>query len=145
MSSSDWLDALESALDTGSGVAVADADLGEAQIALAFAAGREISVPDAELQGAVRRALFVLAAGGDPARGLDLSGRAVETLADDLDRPLRRKNLSAGLEGLRAAAGGRSAVTAVLETLRGDGDLAWRAFSAALMLDALAQDDLADG
>ena len=42
-----------------------------AVVALAYAAGERISIPDAERRGAARRALLLLAAGGDPGRGLD--------------------------------------------------------------------------
>ena len=122
-----------------------DVDLTDAQIALALLAGEEISVPDDELKGAVRRALLVLAAGGNPGRGLDLGGRAAETVADDLDSPFRRAILTAGLEALRAEAVGFSTVAEVIESLRLDDDLAWRAFSAARLVEALERDELADG
>ena len=53
-------------------------------------AGRKIAIDDDELNGAVRRAELLLAAGGDPHRPLDPFGRAATALADDLDTPERR-------------------------------------------------------
>ena len=55
----------------------ADESLPTALVVLASLAGREIPLEEAELHGAARRALLLLAAGGDPERGLDLNGRAV--------------------------------------------------------------------
>ena len=144
MSAPSWLDELESALSEHDIAAVDSDERSEALIALAMAAGQEIPVPDDEVRGAVRRALFVLAAGGDPSRGLALDGRAVETMADDLDTPFRRKALLAGIEELRAQAGERRAVVEVLDALRDDDTLAWRAYSAARMVEAITEDHLSD-
>ena len=144
MSAPSWLDELESALSEHDIAAVDSDERGEALIALAMAAGQEIPVPDDEVRGAVRRALFVLAAGGDPSRGLALDGRAVETMADDLDTPFRRKALLAGIEELRAQAGERRAIVEVLDALRDDDTLAWRAYSAARMVEAITEDQLSD-
>lgn len=141
----DWLDQLDAALREHAGLEEGDTGHGEALVALALAAGREVTVPDDELRGAVRRALLVLASGGDPNRGLDLNGRAVETLADDLDSPFRRETLAGGIDELRAQAAERTAIVDVLDRLRADGDLAWRAFSAARMVEAITEDELPGG
>ena len=135
MSGDAWLDELDAALSSRD----EEGDQGEALIAIALAGGREIEIDEDELNGAVKRSLFVLAAGGDPSRGVDLHGRAVETIAEDLDSPFRRKILMAGLQDLRARAGRRAGVVAVLAELESDPELAWRAFSAARMAQLLSR------
>jgi hypothetical protein len=103
---------------------VNEADL----VSVAWIAGRGVDLDPEELQGALRRALLLLAAGGDPRREPELDGRAVTSLAAELDRPERRAELAAALRELRNA-------TAELLT---DPDLAWRAFSCALIAEELA-------
>ena len=68
---------------------------------LCFLAGQR-SARRAELHAAIRRAELLLAAGGDPRRPLELYGRAVTALADDLDDPASRAQLAAGLDALWA-------------------------------------------
>ncbi|HKP18199.1 MAG TPA: hypothetical protein VJT84_06950, partial [Gaiellaceae bacterium] len=70
----------------------------DALAVLAWLAGSRIPLDEDELRGAVRRAVLLLAAGGDPHRGLDLDGRAVTALAAELDRPERRAALVRGVE-----------------------------------------------
>ena len=65
------------------------------------------TVDEAELHAALRRSELLLATGGDPRRPLELYGRAVTALADDLDEPALRAELAAGLDAL--AAGDRRA------------------------------------
>ena len=105
--------------------------------AVAWLAGREVPLDADELHGAQRRAVLLLAAGGDPGRGLDLNGRAVTALAAELDDPNRRDELRRGLELLRAEAGGLPAMCGALSTLLGDPELAWRAFACGQLADAL--------
>jgi hypothetical protein len=100
-----------------------------------------VPVDDAELKAARRRAMLVLAAGGDPHRELGLGDVAVERLAEELDLPERRAALTAALDGLTAEAAGLAAVTETLATLRDDPDLAWRTYALALLADELADDD----
>jgi hypothetical protein len=102
---------------------------------LAYAAGLDIDLGD-EARGATRRALLLLAAGGDPRRDLDLNGRAVTAVADDLDAPGRRAELAEGLAALAAAAGGLP-VAARIAHLAAEPELAWRAFAAGLLADSL--------
>jgi hypothetical protein len=92
------------------------------------------------LSAAVRRALLVLAAGGDLRRELSLDDRAVTGLAEDLDDAGRRAELTAALEGLRATAEDLPATTAALDALLADEDRAWRALAAALLADELTQE-----
>ena len=91
----DWLARLETRLAEGG-----DDELAVAVVALAYAAGEEISIPDGERLAGAGGALLLLAAGGDPWRGLELDGRAVTALAADLDRIEPRGPLQAGSTSL---------------------------------------------
>ena len=136
-----WFAEFEAALRLDAGGE--ESQRAEALIALSLAAGQGVTVPDEELQGAVRRALLVLAAGGDPSRGLELDGRAVETLAEDIDSPFRREELARGIAALREQAAGFPTLAEALSELLADGEFAWRAFSAARMVQAIDADQLA--
>lgn len=104
---------------------------------LAFVAGGEVELHEDELRSARRRAMLVLAAGGDPRRELEIDSRAVLVLADDLDSPERRRGLRAGLAALRASASGLHGVSRLLDELEADSTLAWRAFAWALLAEEL--------
>ena len=93
-----------------------------------------------ELRGSLRRAMLLLATGGDPHRAIELDGRAVTALAGELDLPERRAALERGLGELRPEADGLPAVAVALDALLGDGDLAWRAYAAGVLGEALAED-----
>jgi hypothetical protein len=97
-----------------------------------------VSIDEAELNGARRRAMFVLAAGGDPHRDLGLDSVAAERLADELDTPGRRAKLAAALDELPAD--DLPAVAAAAESLRADPALAWRSFALSLLADELAEE-----
>jgi hypothetical protein len=105
--------------------------------ALALVAGSELAIEPAELSPALRRALLLLAAGGDPRRTLELEGRAVVALADELDRPERRELVNHGLTALGREAARLPRVAAALDELLADEDLAWRAYACALLADEL--------
>src|SRR3954452_14969342 len=113
----EWLEALEDAPDE------------DVLPVLAYAAGLEIDL-GADGPAAIRRAVLLLAAGGDPLRGLELDGRAVTALAADLDAPARRVELAEEIATLALTADGLPRVTAALARLAADSDLAWRAFAA---------------
>jgi hypothetical protein len=117
--------------------AAADADI---RPALAVLAAPDPLVEPGELTPALRRAMLLLAAGGDPQRELELDGRAVTALAAELDRPERRAAVSRGLEALRAEAIGFANVSPALDELLLDGGLAWRAYACALLADELEED-----
>jgi hypothetical protein len=104
---------------------------------LAFVAGGEVELHEDELRSARRRAMLVLAAGGDPRRELEIDSRAVLVLADDLESPERRRALRAGLAALRAPASGLHGVSRLLDELEADSTLAWRAFAWALLAEEL--------
>jgi hypothetical protein len=132
----DWLLGLEHALAADT----TGERLAEIVVVLASVAGAEVELDDDELHGSTRRALLLLAAGGDPARGLDLNGRAVSALAEDLDEPARRDALARGLAGLRRDAVGLKHLSEALTELAASPDLAWRAFACSLLADALGDD-----
>jgi hypothetical protein len=117
-------------------------DQAEADIrpALALLAAPEPLVEPAELTPAIRRAMLLLAAGGDPHRELELEGRAVTALAAELDRPDRRAEVSRGLEALRDDAAGLDNVSPAIEELLLDAGLAWQAYACALLADRLEDD-----
>jgi hypothetical protein len=119
---------------------LAEGDQVEVEVSLVLLAGRGVELDEAELKGARRRAVELLAAGGDPRRELDPEGRAVTALAEDLDTPARRAALGAGLDSLRPTVDGLTHVSARLERLRGDEALAWRWFSCTLLGEVLVED-----
>ena len=98
----------------------------------------DVEIPVPELNAARRRAMFVLAAGGDPHRDLALDSVAAERLANELDTPARRAALGAALGELPAD--GLPAVTAARDSLRDEPELAWRSFALALLADEIADE-----
>jgi hypothetical protein len=118
--------------------AAAEADI---RPALALLAAPEPLVEPDELTPAIRRAMLLLAAGGDPHRELELDGRAVTALAAELDRPERRAEVSRGLESLHDDAAGLDNVSPAIDELLLDAGLAWQAYACALLADEL-EDDL---
>jgi hypothetical protein len=107
---------------------------------LCFVAGRRVTIDPDEVNAALRRAELLLAAGGDPRRRLELYGRAVTALAEDLDTPSARAQLQAGLEELAPDADALRGAAEALRLLRGDGDLAWQCYALALLAEELAGD-----
>ncbi len=96
---------------------------------MAYTAGQAVPLDETEKHAAVRRALFVFAAGGDLHREPALDEPAVAELAADRDTPERRAALTAALREIDGAEG-----------LVTDGDRAWRAFACALLAEALGED-----
>jgi hypothetical protein len=107
-------------------------------VTLAAVAGSAIEVDDEELRSAGRRALLVLAAGGDPHRGLDLRGPAVGELAAELDHPERRTKLADALGRLRSDVAGLPHVSEALQALLADPETAWRAYACSVLAEQLA-------
>jgi hypothetical protein len=110
----------------------------ELLVVLCWLVREEVAVDDSELNGARRRAMFVLAAGGDPYRDLGFDSVAAERLADELDTPERRSQLAAALGGLPTD--DLPAVSAAAESLCADAELAWRSFALSLLADELADE-----
>jgi hypothetical protein len=124
----DWLEQLEAARPPED----------ELLAVLVYVAGQSVTIDEDELAPAIRRALFVHAAGGDPHRELTLDARAGETLADDLDTGARRAELGRGLAALRDEAARLPFVRDALGRLLADTELAWRTFAVALLAEELA-------
>jgi hypothetical protein len=110
-------------------------ELGDPFPVLAYLAGQRVAIPSGELNDARRRALLVLAAGGDPRRDPGLDDPAVKTLAGDLETGERRAELAAGIDELVVAARELPSVRSALLQLAGDVDLAWRLLALALLAD----------
>jgi hypothetical protein len=127
-----WLEALE---------ATAEGDRVAASAALAFVAGHDVVRDVPELNAARRRAVLLLAAGGDPRRELGIDDRAVTALAADLASDERSAAFGRGLAALRGEAAGLSRATRAIDELLGDRDLAWSALACALLAEELAEDD----
>lgn len=128
------LESLERLLAAGEGT---DA-LANGVVVLATVGGRDVHVDPDEAYGAARRALLLLSAGGDPDRGLDLHGRAVAAIADDLRSVDRQIALEDGLRQLRIEAQGLPHVSEALNGLIDAPDVAWRAYAAGLLAQQLA-------
>jgi hypothetical protein len=127
-----FLQTLESRLAAGEEV--------EVEVSLSLLAGQSVEFDEDELRAARRRAVQLLAAGGDPRRELDPEGRAVRALASDLDAPARRRALAAGLASLRKAVDGLPAVSERLERLLEDDETAWRWFACTLLGEELVEE-----
>jgi hypothetical protein len=112
-------------------------ELATALVVLASVAGQEVQIDEDEEHGASRRALLLLTAGGDPDRGLDLHGRAVTALADEVRTVDRQLALERGLDELKAEAKGLAHVSEALTALRATPDVAWRAYACSLLAEEL--------
>jgi hypothetical protein len=105
---------------------------------LAYLAVQEVGIGEDDLRAARRRALLVLASGGDPRRELDFDSRAVTVLAEDLHSPARQTALESALVALRREADGLETVSATLDRLLADATLAWRWACCALLAEEVA-------
>ena len=112
----------------------------EAEAVLSLIAGRDVELDPEEVRGAQRRGVQLLAAGGDPQRRLDVEGRAVVAVAEDLDSPGRRAVLDAGLEGLRETAAGLPNVLERIDAMAREPDAAWRWFALTILAEELSPD-----
>jgi hypothetical protein len=101
-------------------------------VVLAYVAGQDIPVEESERDAALRRALFVFAAGGDLHRDPTLDEPAVLELAADLETAERRQALTTAIDRLDAD-------SPLIERLR-DPELAWRAYACGLLADALGEE-----
>jgi hypothetical protein len=131
----DWLLGLEQTLAEDED----GQELATALVVLASVAGKDVGIPEDEASNAGRRALLLLAAGGDPDRGLDLNGRAVGALADEIRTVDRQLALERGLDDLKAEAKGLAHVSEALAALRATPDVAWRAYACSLLAEQLAE------
>ena len=133
MSPAPWLVELERALAEAEGTEA----LATSLVVLATVAGRDVQLDEDEARGAARRALLLLSAGGDPGRGLDLHGRAVSAMADDLRTVDRQIALEDGVKALRLQAEGLAHVSEAIHGLVEAPDVAWRAYVAGVLAHEL--------
>jgi len=126
----DALDSLLQQLDAG--------ELGDPLPVLAYVAGQSIEIPEDELNGARRRALLLVAAGGDPHRELEVDDRAVKALATDLYSDERRAQLRQGLDAVVLRVRDLPVARAGALFLAADADLCWRLYALALLAEELA-------
>jgi hypothetical protein len=113
---------------------------GQACAMLTLVAREGVSFDEDELHAALRRAVLVLAAGGDPHRELELDGPAVTSFAEDLDSPGRRSELDSSLHRLHEATDGLPRAAYLLEALLEDRELAWRSLAVALLAEELGDE-----
>ena len=113
-------------------------ELGDPLPVLAYLAGEGVELDEGELNGARRRALLLVAAGGDPHRELGVDDRAVKALAADLHTDERRAEYGRSLDALvlRVRALPRAREAALF--LAADVDLAWRLWALGLLAEELA-------
>jgi len=126
----DPLDSLLQQVDAG--------ELGDPLPVLAYLAGQSIDLPEDELNGARRRALLLVAAGGDPHRELKVDDRAVKALATDLYSDERRAQLRQGLDAVVLRVRDLPVAREGALFLAADADLAWRLYALALLAEELA-------
>ena len=110
----------------------------EGTVSLAYVAAQLLALDEAELTAARRRAMFVLAAGGDPHRELDPHSPAVASLARDLDSPELRADLARTLTALDDP--DRPATSTAIGELVADEALALSMLATALLAEELAQE-----
>jgi hypothetical protein len=113
---------------------------GELLVVLTWLVLPDVELDEADRKAALRRAMLVLAAGGDPHREIDHDTVAVARLAEELDTVERRASLARALAALEADAGGLPVVTEALQALQSEPDLAWSTLALALVADELADE-----
>ena len=114
-------------------------ELGDPLPILAYLAGQSVEIANEDLNGARRRALLLVAAGGDPHRELEVDDRAVKALAADLYTDDRREQLGRSIDALVLRVRERPVAREAALFLAGDVDLAWRLFSLSLLAEELAE------
>ena len=127
----DALDDLLTRVDTG--------ELGDPLPVLAYIAGQAVEIGDDELNGGRRRALLLVAAGGDPHRELEVDDRAVKALATDLYTDERRAELGRSIDALVLRVRELPVAREAALFLAADVDLAWRLFSLGLLAEELGE------
>jgi len=127
----DALDDLLARVDAG--------ELGDPLPVLAYIAGQAVELPEDELNAARRRALLLVAAGGDPHRELAVGDRAVTALATDLDTEERRAELARSTDALVLRVRELPAARAAALLLAADVDRAWQLFALALLAEELVE------
>jgi len=114
-------------------------ELGDPLPVLAYLAGDRVTLEDDELNAARRRALLLVAAGGDPHRELGIDDRAVKALAADLYDEERLAELRGGIDALVARVHDLPRARDGALFLAADTELAWRLFALALLAEELGE------
>ncbi len=127
----DALDELLTRVDAG--------ELGDPLPVLAYVAGQAVELDESELNGARRRALLLVAAGGDPHRDLEVDDRSVKSLAADLYTDDRREQLGRSIDALVVRVRELATAREAALFLAADVDLAWRLFCLGLLAEELAE------
>jgi hypothetical protein len=127
----DALGDLLARIDTG--------ELGDPLPVLAYVAGTAVEIDESELNGARRRALLLVAAGGDPHRELEVDDRAVKAVAADLFTTQRREQLARGIDDLVLRVRDLPTAREGALFLAADVDLAWRLYALGLLAEELAE------
>ncbi len=125
------LDALLARVDAG--------ELGDPLPVLAYVAGQSVTIADDELNGARRRAVLLVAAGGVLQRELGVDDRAVKALAADLHSDDRQAQLGGALDELVLRVRDLPVARDAALFLVADLDLAWRVYALALLAEELAE------
>ena len=112
-------------------------ELGDPLPVLAYLAGEGVEIDEDDLNGARRRALLLVAAGGDPHRDLGVDDRAVKALAADLFTDERRAALGHGLDGIVLRVRELPRLREAALFLAGDVELAWRLYALGLLAEEL--------
>jgi len=113
--------------------------LGDPLPVLAYLAGQAVDIDEEELNGARRRALLLVAAGGDPHRELGIDDRAVKAIAADLYTEERREQLARAIDVLVANVRDLPAARDAALFLAADIELAWRLYALALLAEELGE------
>jgi hypothetical protein len=129
----DPLDELLARVDAG--------ELGDPLPVLAYLAGQEVTIAEEVLNGARRRALLLVAAGGDPHRELEVDDRAVKALAADLYTDELRTALARSIDAVVLRVRDLPVAREAALFLAGDVDLAWRLYALGLLAEELGDDD----
>jgi hypothetical protein len=114
-------------------------ELGDPPTILAYIAGQHVEIPQSELNETRRRAMLLLAAGGDPHRELGVDDRAAKAIAVDLWSEERRAQLGAGVDELVLLARDLPRTRDAALFLAADLDLAWRLFALGLLAEELGE------
>jgi hypothetical protein len=112
-------------------------ELGDPLPVLAYVAGQSVAFDEDELNAAKRRAITILAAGGDVHRELAIDEEAVKRLALELYTDDRRARLGRAVDELALRVHDLPRVREAVLFLAGDVDLAWRLFALGLVAEEL--------
>jgi hypothetical protein len=127
----DPIDAMLARVDAG--------ELGDPLPVLAYLAGQAVELDEAALNASRRRALLLLAAGGDPHRELAVDDRAVKALAGDLYTEERREQLARSVDAIVLRVRDLPVAREAAIFLASDLDLAWRLLALALLAEEVAE------